>query len=265
MPYKDPEKQKEARKRLREKAKAEKAAAEQTVGVTDVQLPPGEGIPVDFMHQLADMGEAEQDALDGGIFERCKGQSGAVWAFVFYPDSAPDNWEDLLRLSGHIVAVSPLHDKDKKKDGTLKKPHYHAIIAKRDGGKYTFNTARAVSKGMLHGTIPILLSSPRGYYRYFCHLDNPDKAQYPESQIIRINGFDPADFLDLSRAEEMEIRKKLTHQMYEMGITDYGTLVCLIMEEGSNDEFYVVSRNTVYFREIAKSVWYANGGNRKDT
>ena len=34
------------------------------------------------------------------------------WAMVLYPDSAPQNWEELLQETGLQCAISPLHDKD---------------------------------------------------------------------------------------------------------------------------------------------------------
>ena len=34
------------------------------------------------------------------------------WAFVLYPESAPEDWKEQLRLSGLQGAISPLHDKD---------------------------------------------------------------------------------------------------------------------------------------------------------
>lgn len=43
------------------------------------------------------------------------------WAFICYPDSAPDNWKVVLK-SFHIpCAISPLHDKDLNPTGDEKK------------------------------------------------------------------------------------------------------------------------------------------------
>ena len=47
------------------------------------------------------------------------------WAFVCYPESLPDNWQDILIESGIPFAISPLHDRDMNADNTEKKPHYH--------------------------------------------------------------------------------------------------------------------------------------------
>ena len=34
------------------------------------------------------------------------------WAFVLYPESAPENWKEILQQTGLSCCVSPLHDKD---------------------------------------------------------------------------------------------------------------------------------------------------------
>ena len=40
-------------------------------------------------------------------------EKGRYWAGLIYPgDSAPDNWQELMQLSGLQILVSPLHDQD---------------------------------------------------------------------------------------------------------------------------------------------------------
>ena len=49
------------------------------------------------------------------------------WAFVLYPESAPENWKEQLQLTGLPCVISPIHDKDVNPDGTPKKAHHHII------------------------------------------------------------------------------------------------------------------------------------------
>ena len=53
-----------------------------------------------------------------------------IWTFIVYPDSAPENWRDLLD-DQHIAWVeSPLHDKDiNPTTGEVKKAHYHIAFS----------------------------------------------------------------------------------------------------------------------------------------
>ena len=51
-----------------------------------------------------------------------------TWTFILYPESAPENWRDILD-GYHIPWVeSPLHDRDVNPDGTVKKAHRHIIL-----------------------------------------------------------------------------------------------------------------------------------------
>lgn len=43
------------------------------------------------------------------------------WAFVLYPESAPENWKDILQETGLSCCVSPLHDKDTNPTGEAKR------------------------------------------------------------------------------------------------------------------------------------------------
>lgn len=49
------------------------------------------------------------------------------FTFLLYPESVPEGWQEKLAEIGQPMAISPLHDKDVKPDGTLKKAHWHII------------------------------------------------------------------------------------------------------------------------------------------
>ena len=42
---------------------------------------------------------------------------GRNWAIIVYTDSAPEDWEDIIKKEP--VVISPLHDKDVNPDGEL--------------------------------------------------------------------------------------------------------------------------------------------------
>ena len=50
------------------------------------------------------------------------------FATVVYPESAPENWMDMLN-DYHVPAfVSPLHQFDVNVNGEVKKAHYHVMV-----------------------------------------------------------------------------------------------------------------------------------------
>ena len=71
---------------------------------------------------------------------------------------------------------SPLHDKDVNPDGSKKKPHWHIMLSA--DGPITEKRINQIIKP-LNGPIPQKVGSSIGMVRYFIHLDNPEKHQYP--------------------------------------------------------------------------------------
>lgn len=117
------------------------------------------------------------------------------YATVVYPESAPENWKDLLSEQFIPSFISPLHDSDINPNGEPKKPHYH-VMTMYDGKKST-DQAREVFD-LIGGVGCEPIKSIRGYARYLCHLDNPEKAQYDPSEVICICGADYISTIGLS-------------------------------------------------------------------
>lgn len=117
------------------------------------------------------------------------------YATVVYPESSPDNWIDILRDMKFNALISPLHDKDVNPDsGEIKKPHYHVLFL-FDGPKTVAQAAEVASQ--IHGVGIEILNSVRGYARYLCHLDNPEKHQYSPDDVIVIGSEDYYNLISL--------------------------------------------------------------------
>lgn len=174
------------------------------------------------------------------------------WAFVVYPESLPTDWLEILQSTGAPIAISPLHDADLNADESEKKPHYHIIICY--SGPTSFNVVRKITE-RVNGTIPIALEQVRGYYRYLTHEDNPEKAQYDKSDIKLLNGFDISDFTELTKSEEMKLKKEILKLIRDNDLTEYCHLIDLLeMEEDSRPEALKVATNhTIFFNAYLKS------------
>lgn len=206
---------------------------------------------VELARQIADEDKrAEEELKLEGILK--KYAKKRYWAFISYPDSLPADWQDRLMQTGLACAVSPLHDSDVQADGkTPKKPHFHNILI--FNGPTSFNVVKRISKDLLNGTLPIPLECPRGYYRYFTHLDSPDKYQYDAKAITHINGFDVGDFLDMTKSEVLEIKKRLLELIIENDFLEYWDFMEYLLFNGSSDEFDIASTNTIFFNSALKS------------
>ena len=116
------------------------------------------------------------------------------FATVVYPESAPDNWMDILN-DYHVPAfVSPLHEFDVNVNGEVKKAHYHVMVM--------YDNVKTPSQAKdffvsIGGVGCEVVNSIRGMARYLCHLDNPEKYQYNPVEVKSFGGADYAGVVEL--------------------------------------------------------------------
>lgn len=114
---------------------------------------------------------------------------------LLYPDSTTYNVDSVITALAeeHLTfAVSPIHDRDVQDDGSLKKAHYHLLLAYSSATTLRnirgwFNVC-GMPESDLH-TVRVCASGV-GYYRYLTHKDNPEKAQYDCNDIRVFNDSD---------------------------------------------------------------------------
>ncbi len=172
------------------------------------------------------------------------------WAFVLYPESAPEDWRGQLQATGLPIAISPLHDRDLDPTGEPKKPHHHIILC--FSGPTTYNSVKAITDG-LNQPIPQALESVKGYYRYLTHKDNPDKVQYSEADIQHLNGFNILDFAELTRSEVFQMKRTILDIIRELHLTEYSDLIFHLEDSGLYGEMEVATNHTIFFDAVLRS------------
>lgn len=128
------------------------------------------------------------------------------WTIVVYPDSAPDNWRDLIDAMHLEWVESPLHEHDFNADGSIKKAHWHILLM--------FSGVKAYEQVLeliepLNCPIPNKVHNVKALVRYMAHLDNPDKYQYNIKDIMAHGGVDVADLLKPSSSERYTFIKEM--------------------------------------------------------
>ena len=180
-----------------------------------------------------------------------------TWLFIAYPESVPEKWEQILTDYGVPWVHSPLHDRDRNEDGSPKKPHWHVLV--KFSGKKSFRQVQEITD-RLNATIPQKCMDIDGSLRYFIHKDNPDKAQYRQSDIV-------AWGIDFSRhmkdsAEHDELIMQIEDYVFKNNITEYSDL-CYITRV-NHDEFpewhKCVSTHTIHFRALLSSMRHRGNG-----
>lgn len=109
------------------------------------------------------------------------------FACVVYEDSAPKIWRDIISNYHVPVYISPYHDRDINPTGEPKKPHWHVMFMFE--GKKSLEQIREIFQSFGGVGLEVVMSM-RGYARYLCHLDNPEKAQYSVDDVVSYGGAD---------------------------------------------------------------------------
>lgn len=171
------------------------------------------------------------------------------FATVVYPDSAPDNWQDILAEQFVPAFISPLHDKDINPTGEIKKPHWHVMLM-FDGVK-TIEQANEVFE-LINGVGCEIVKSVRGYARYLCHLDNPEKTQYKQEDVRSLCGADYPSTIGLTIDKYKAISEMIDY-CKDNDICSYS----LLLEYCRNERFdwfrILCDNGTVVIKEYLKS------------
>lgn len=171
------------------------------------------------------------------------------FATVIYPDSASDGWQQIIEDLHVEGFLSPLHDHDINPDGELKKPHYHFLIMfptlKSDAQvDELFKKIGSVGREVIQ--------SVRGYARYLCHKDNPEKYQYNEDEVLSFGGADYFSICSLAIDEDVAIS-----EMVDWIIDNECIFFCDLADYAikHNQAWYRVLRykGAVFMREYIKS------------
>lgn len=179
-----------------------------------------------------------------------KYEKGRYWGFVGYPESLPNDWQEIIIESGLQCAISPLHDKDVDPTGELKKPHYHFIVVY--DGPTTKNNVEAFCK-KINATIPIKLESIRGMYRYHLHLDNPEKQQYDDRDRILLNGFDTNAVNELTKTEVNKYKREILTFIEDNDVLEYCDLLTTLLDNDMLQLVDVATSHTILFHTFITS------------
>lgn len=180
------------------------------------------------------------------------------FATVVYPDSAPTDWKEKLDQLHVAAFISPLHDKDVNPNGELKKAHYHVLVMFEGPKDYDtqvkpiFDEIGAVGRE--------IVNSARGYARYLCHLDNPEKATYSPSEVLCMGGADYYGVVTLP-TDDLKVITEIKRFCRENEI--YSLAEIIDIAESLHPEWYstiVMSRCYVIDKYIKSLEWERASG-----
>ncbi|ARE24329.1 Replication protein RepB [Lactococcus cremoris] len=174
-----------------------------------------------------------------------KEQRSNKWTFLFYKESAPEDYLNILEELHIPFVLSPWHDRDvNRSTGEFKKSHKH--------GAFFFDSLKSYSQvsdlisDKLNGPAHVeVVMSPKGMYDYFTHAENPEKTPYNVEDIESGAGFELDKFL-------AENNPDLLLQVYEImrdsELKEFADFTDLIAQEHPDLLFYVFEKS--YFFKI---------------
>jgi len=168
------------------------------------------------------------------------------WTFVVYPESAPENWREIINELHTPWVESPLHDKDVNPDGEVKKPHWHVLMM--FPGKKSFKQIESLTN-KLNAPMPQKVANTKGIIRYFAHLDNPEKYQYDKSDIVPHCGADLSQLLEFTKMERYALIREMMEFVRNNNVTEIMDLLDYAMAERFSDWFPLLCDNSAYIMD----------------
>lgn len=202
------------------------------------------------------------------------------FAFIIYPESIPDDWEECLTKLGVSMAVSPLHDLDeterKFEDMTedekaviqnggkvYKKAHYHVLYIARN--PVTVESVRKKIKRVL-GNNSIshieIVDSVEYYYQYLTHESadaiKKNKHRYDKKNMVFINDFDIDRYVSLDENQKRELKNLLLDIVDDYNLVNTKDLMAFVRLRG--EEFGVTNlsdvKDVVSVNSSAFRLWF---------
>lgn len=182
------------------------------------------------------------------------------WTVVLYPESAPENWRDILDAL-HIEWVeSPLHEFDTNATGEVKKPHWHLLLM--FGGVKSFEQVCEVVKP-LNCPIPERCHNAKAMVRYMAHLDNPEKYRYSVSDIKPHGGVDISELLRPSSSERYTLIRDMSAYIRDNDVTEFSDFFYYAMSDHFDDWFPLLCDSSAYvIGQVIKSQRHRHETNR---
>jgi hypothetical protein len=178
-------------------------------------------------------------------------EKSRYWAFIYYEDSPIKNPKEKLIELGARALISPWHDKDINEDtGELKKKHKHIIVIWE--GPATEKQAKKISD-QFNSPRPIPQINLKGAVLYLTHTNNPEKAQYKQTDIELV-GYDTLqEVIDLTASAERSLISSIMEEVKKQNFTEYWDLVNYYGKQGLIYEFDYLVNHTMLWTKLLDS------------
>lgn len=178
-----------------------------------------------------------------------------VWVGLFYPeDGSIQNVIYKLENSIHCNAwISPLHAPEVTEDGMERKPHYHLELIFE--GKQSFERIQEIFDfcGIKY---PRVCTSKRGYARYLCHLDNPEKEQFDTNEVYQVGDDNYFECIS-SSSNDLLVMSEICEWCYQNEIFEYWYLYLHAFNQNWLEWCRIIKNQAQFFKSFLSSMAYS--------
>lgn len=182
-----------------------------------------------------------------------KGKQRKIWWGYLYEDSAPEDFLDRMRESGH-EGLAMRHDRDCTAAGEPKEAHWHVVVRFSHAVAAKEAKELLTSFGVKEQSVQYR-DSWTAVARYLCHMDDPNKAQYNPADVIEFGG---ADYLAaINRTAD---KYRIINEMCDWAIENHIYSFRLLVDyaRANNTEWFMAlsDNSAIFMREYLKSYRY---------
>lgn len=171
-----------------------------------------------------------------------------------------------LRTNDLGVPVKVTETQQVPQVGQLKKPHRHVFV---------MLDYSAPLETWLNNFAPLnihymeIVKSKRGYLRYLCHLDNPEKARYSTSDVMSLGGVDISCIYEKTQRDADNLEIRIINHIRDNQLDSVTKLQNHLLHECKDMEAYrEVKAHYGYWSQYMRGLYFVTevklvGGDRK--
>ena len=193
-----------------------------------------------------------------------KGEKARYWVGILYPENMREDWKDEIDNIVQVPYAYCVHDKDKDKEGNIRKAHVHLILAFPN--TTTYNHALNVykllddpnAKGSSINTCEKIIGI-RNKYNYLIHDSDACRKQhkhlYDKSERICGNNFDIGSYEQLDVGTKLEIKRELVNLVQEKCILNFFDLTIYVQTNMDMQYQQVFTENQGFFANVVRGFY----------
>lgn len=159
----------------------------------------------------------------------------------YYGDFIPEGATEYAHKTGEMIAgnygqmIEKTIIKHVPQVGEQKKPHRHVYLQLDYSAPLT-TWINLLAPLDIHYVE--VVKSKRGYLRYLCHLDNPEKARYDTADVIALGGVDISCIFEKSQRDADTLEDLILDTIADKGVKSITALQNVLLHEVRNREAY---------------------------